>query len=36
MMKNGLILDTEDVKKILAEYFGVDVKMSLKASTHIL
>ena len=30
-MEKGLILNAEDVKKILAEHFGVDVKNVIKS-----
>ena len=30
-MQNGIILNTEDVKRILAEYFNVDIKNVIKS-----
>ena len=30
-MQPGIILDAEDVKKIIAEYFGVDPKNVIKS-----
>ena len=30
-MQAGIILDAEDVKKIIAEYFGVDPKNVIKS-----
>lgn len=30
-MNKGIILDSNDVKKIIAEYFGVDVSKVIKA-----
>lgn len=30
-MQNGIILDAEDIKKIIAEHFGVDTSKVIKA-----
>lgn len=30
-MKPGIVLDAEDVKRIIAEYFGVDPKNVIKS-----
>lgn len=30
-MQKGVILDAEDVKKIIAEYFGVEIKNVIKS-----
>ena len=30
-MQKGVVLDTEDIKKILAEYFGVDPTNIIKS-----